>query len=181
MAMPDHAHPVPEQYRKHQSADEQQDQSVFEAALQTDKFFNITAVKSPYNRYKNRKRNKLLEESEARIQRSQRQMRAGLYALPDKINCPKLDKEEAIEKHNVDGAAFLVLQEPFLAEYMNKDSSPAIFDIIIKLRFLAEFDVFDSRLHHINEQTDSVSGYKQERNKIDPKQTVHKIIYPFRC
>ena len=106
-------------------------------------------------------------------------MRAWLQSLPDKIDCPKLDKDESIKEHNVNDSALLILKKPLLAKYMNPDSPDAFFHVIIELGFLAELDVFDPSLDHINKQTDSVSGYKQERDKIDPKQSFHKCLTPF--
>ncbi|SID34763.1 Uncharacterised protein [Mycobacteroides abscessus subsp. abscessus] len=64
----------------------------------------------------------------------------------------------------MDGPALLVLQEFFLAKDIHPYFPQAFFDVFIKLRFLAELNIFNSGFNHIDKQADCVSGYKQERN-----------------
>ncbi|MCY0672176.1 hypothetical protein OVX45_27910, partial [Klebsiella pneumoniae] len=74
----------------------------------------------------------------------------------------ELNQYKSVEKHDVNDSAFLVLEQFFLSEYIHPYGVKPLLEPLIKLFFLAELDVGQSRFDQIHKQIDSVSGYNQK-------------------
>jgi len=145
-----------QEHRQHQRTDKPQHDRRLPAALETRELFHVAPVRRVEHGEDDGQRGQLLQKGEGRVERPQRQVRSRREALPNQVERPELEDDEAVEHHHVHDAALLVLEQLFLPKHLRPHAAPARAPVACWRYGPPQLDKGVARAHDIDKERDGI-------------------------